>query len=211
MTIGKFSEPVNWDNAFKPGAIFSSILENSLTDSGIFQIVQIDSNKKSEDPTKLNNNDLAIDTRPKMTDLTSLKNGPLSQYKVYGSVMRFISDTNPLKNGHSEKEKKFHIERAFIQAKIELLNLHSGRSLAKKIITIQSNTGKKIFNFNSTDIDYKLVHECARKAQIAETIDSWPFKYNTIVGERGIRLSGEQKQRIGIARALYKKTDIIIF
>ena len=155
LTIGKFSEPVNWDNAFKPGAIFSSILENSLTDSGIFQIVQIDSNKKSEDPTKLNNNDLAIDTRPKMTDLTSLKNGPLSQYKVYGSVMRFISDTNPLKNGHSEKEKKFHIERAFIQAKIELLNLHSGRSLAKKIITIQSNTGKKIFNFNSTDIDYK--------------------------------------------------------
>ena len=36
-------------------------------------------------------------------------------------------------------------------------------------------------------------------------------KYNTKVGERGIRLSGGQLQRIGIARALYKNAKVIIF
>ena len=38
-----------------------------------------------------------------------------------------------------------------------------------------------------------------------------PFGFNTFVGERGIRLSGGQIQRIGIARALYKGAKVIIF
>jgi ATP-binding cassette, subfamily B, bacterial PglK len=60
-------------------------------------------------------------------------------------------------------------------------------------------------------IDRHRVMQAARKAQIADSIESWPKRYQTIVGERGIRLSGGQRQRIGIARALYKQAEVIVF
>ena len=61
------------------------------------------------------------------------------------------------------------------------------------------------------EIDFKLVQESARKAQIHDAIKSWDNQYETIVGERGVRISGGQRQRIAIARALYKKASVIIF
>lgn len=60
-------------------------------------------------------------------------------------------------------------------------------------------------------VDLERAKLAAHKARIATFIEELPEKYNTFVGENGVRLSGGQRQRIGIARALYKNSDVIIF
>jgi ATP-binding cassette subfamily B protein len=60
-------------------------------------------------------------------------------------------------------------------------------------------------------IDLGRVRDAARIAQILPVIERLPHGLDTRVGERGVRLSGGQRQRLGIARALYKKADVIVF
>lgn len=59
-------------------------------------------------------------------------------------------------------------------------------------------------------IDMDRVKVAAKRARISDFIESLPEAYDTKVGERGVQLSGGQRQRVGIARALYRKADVLV-
>ena len=63
---------------------------------------------------------------------------------------------------------------------------------------------------NLDDIDLNKVVQAAKKANIHSVIKELEDKYLTNIGERGIRFSGGQRQRLAIARALYDESEIIV-
>ena len=66
------------------------------------------------------------------------------------------------------------------------------------------------FGVPKEQIDFERVRLAAQQAQISSFIEASPHGYASFVGERGIRLSGGQRQRLGIARALYKQSQVLI-
>ena len=74
--------------------------------------------------------------------------------------------------------------------------------------TIKNNIA---FAVPEDQIDHQKIVNAAKLAELDEYVSTLPDKYNTYVGERGVRISGGQIQRIGIARALYNNPEILVF
>jgi len=71
--------------------------------------------------------------------------------------------------------------------------------------TIKNNIAYANLNATQSEIESAAAHSFA-----SEFIEKLPNKYETIIGENGIRLSGGEKQRLSIARAILKKSQIIL-
>ena len=74
-----------------------------------------------------------------------------------------------------------------------------------KEITLKNNIG-----YADLDASQKDIEDAAKFSFADEFINKLPKKYDTLIGENGIRLSGGEKQRLSIARAILKKSKIIL-
>lgn len=73
-----------------------------------------------------------------------------------------------------------------------------------------STTIEKNISYSGDEISEEEVIKAARQSGLYKDVEDFPDKFKTVLGERGITLSGGQKQRTSIARAIYKKPDILI-
>ena len=93
---------------------------------------------------------------------------------------------------------------------VKIKSLREKISLVSQDTTLFDDTIKNNIAYANLDASESEIIEAAKLSYCDEFINELPKKYETIIGENGIRLSGGEKQRISIARAILKKSQIIL-
>ena len=94
--------------------------------------------------------------------------------------------------------------------KATISSLRKNISLVSQDTTLFDDTIRNNIAYANLDASQKEIEEAAEHSFASEFIEKLPQKYETIIGENGIRLSGGEKQRLSIARAMLKKSQIIL-
>ena len=94
--------------------------------------------------------------------------------------------------------------------KSTIYSLRKNISLVSQDITLFDDTVKNNIAYANLDASQKEIEEAAKFSFADEFIQKLPNKYETLIGENGVRLSGGEKQRLSIARAILKKSPIIL-
>ena len=93
---------------------------------------------------------------------------------------------------------------------LSINSLRKEISLVSQDTTLFDDTIKNNIAYANLDATNEQIVEAAKKSFSSEFIEKLPDGYNTLIGENGLRLSGGEKQRISIARAMLKKSSIIL-
>ena len=91
-----------------------------------------------------------------------------------------------------------------------IYSLRKNISLVSQDTTLFDDTILNNIAYANLDATNAEIQNAAKYSFADEFIEKLPNKYNTLIGENGIRLSGGEKQRLSIARAILKKTPIIL-
>jgi len=94
--------------------------------------------------------------------------------------------------------------------KSKIYSLRKSISLVSQDTTLFDDTIKNNIAYANLGASLSEIEEAAKFSFADEFIKNLPKKYDTIIGENGIRLSGGEKQRLSIARAILKKSPIIL-
>ena len=92
----------------------------------------------------------------------------------------------------------------------KLESLRKNISLVSQEITLFDDTIRNNIAYADLDASQKEIENAAKFSFADEFIQKLPKKYDTLIGENGVRLSGGEKQRLSIARAILKKSPIIL-
>ena len=93
---------------------------------------------------------------------------------------------------------------------LKIDSLRSNISLVNQEITLFDDTVKNNIAYANLDATEQEILNVAKHSFCDEFIEKLPDKFDTLIGENGVRLSGGQKQRLSIARAMLKKSKIIL-
>ena len=94
--------------------------------------------------------------------------------------------------------------------KCTIQSLRKNISLVSQDTTLFDDTIRNNIAYANLHASQKEIEEAAKYSFASEFIEKLPNKYETIIGENGTRLSGGEKQRLSIARAMLKKSQIIL-
>jgi subfamily B ATP-binding cassette protein MsbA len=93
---------------------------------------------------------------------------------------------------------------------VNLNSLRKNMSLVSQDVILFDDTIKNNIAYAKKEATQDEIQKACKFAAADEFINNLPKKYDTLIGENGIRLSGGQKQRLSIARAILKESPIIL-
>ena len=116
---------------------------------------------------------------------------------------------NLLPRFYDPQEGSVEIDRQNIK-NVSLESLRKNLSMVSQDVVLFDDTIKNNIAYAKDNATIEEINRACKFAAADEFIEKLPEKYNTMIGENGIRLSGGQKQRISIARAILKESPIIL-
>ena len=138
----------------------------------------------------------------------SIKGGSMSAFVGHSGAGK-STIINLLPRFYDPQEGTIKIDNQDIK-KVSLISLRKNISLVSQDVILFDDTIKNNIAYANTNSTMSEIQEACKFAAASDFIEKLPKGYETVIGENGVKLSGGQKQRISIARAVLKKSPIIL-